>query len=383
MRPWQTSAISAIFLLTSIINVFASQPKRQRRKGRRRKLEPILSTKLNNADRESLRDRWVDILHSSYDASNAIRLETREEEEFYYSAEILADKLLTGLDEDSTNYLIARKRMTSNSFMPNVWESIAKGSTGILAIFPIAMFFLEILPPSFFSSYLNFLTNQITSINSSITPYLIPTVQTIQSSINDQLIQAQSIIASLPYLLRHIRRIQLVPLAIKLIRKCIILEAWRHIWIRLYKISKRVWQGTRVGSVKVYTKFVPAWIRRGLNSMFKSMVQAQVHGVVGSAIGGIYVDFMGGAGYAVSEIPIDESLEGALETTVDVSVDLVDAVESAVESGAVINLAESISDAISDSLSAAVEESLESAAGAISDSLDSAVDSLFDGTTIE
>jgi hypothetical protein len=310
-------------------------------------------------------------------------LETREEEEFYYSAEILADKLLTGLDEDSTNYLIARKRMTSNSFMPNVWESIAKGSTGILAIFPIAMFFLEILPPSFFSSYLNFLTNQITSINSSITPYLIPTVQTIQSSINDQLIQAQSIIASLPYLLRHIRRIQLVPLAIKLIRKCIILEAWRHIWIRLYKISKRVWQGTRVGSVKVYTKFVPAWIRRGLNSMFKSMVQAQVHGVVGSAIGGIYVDFMGGAGYAVSEIPIDESLEGALETTVDVSVDLVDAVESAVESGAVINLAESISDAISDSLSAAVEESLESAAGAISDSLDSAVDSLFDGTTIE
>lgn len=376
--------VLAVVLLTS--NVSGSPGRRSRRKNRRRQIEPI-ATKLHSS-KETLRDRWIDLLHSSYDESNAIRLENQDEQDYYYSAEMLADQLL-GLDPDNRLLLAPRRGKSANPLTSKLWESVALGSTGVVAIFPLALFFLEVLPSNFLSSAAACLAAKVTTFHTSLTPYLFPTIQTIQASVKDQLIQAQSIIASLPYLLRHLRRIQLVPLTMKLIRKCIILEAWRHIWIRIYKISKKLWKGTRVGSAKAYSKFVPAWIRRGINSTFKSMVQAQVHGVVGSAMGGIYVSIMGdGLESAMSEMPID----GVLETTVDASVDaaseqMANAVESVVESVADSSVVDAISeslssavdDAITDGLSSVIEESVESATDAISESFDSAVDSILDG----
>ena len=302
------------------------------------------------ADPEMLRNRWIAILQNSYEQSNAIRLENSEEEEYYYNAEMLADKLITGFDPD--NSLIVRGKLPS-ALASKAWNAVAIGSTGLLAVFPLVVFFNDILPLSFCFSSMSFLVGRIASMHTSITPYLLPTIETIQTSVRDQLIQAQSVIASLPYLLKHIGRIKLIPLATKLVRKCIILEAWRHIWIRIYKISRRVWKGTKVGSVKVYTKFVPAWIRRGINSTFKSMVQAQVHGVVGSAVGGFYVSFFGDGGQRMGD-----SLEEVIETSVDASVSVAgeQIVESVLESTEPV--AESvIAEAVSVGLSSAVEDS--------------------------
>lgn len=330
-----------------------------------------VTTKMTHtADKEMLRDRWVDILQNSYEPSKAIRLETLEEEEYYYTAEMLADKLLTGFDPD--NSLFVQEKLPS-ALVSKLWNAVAVGSTGLLAVFPLAVLFHDVLPSNFCLSSISFLAGKIASMHKSITPYLWPTIETIQSSVKDQLIQAQSIIASLPYLLKHIRRIQLIPLATKLVRKCIILEAWRHIWIRIYKISKRVWKGTKVGSVKVYTRFVPAWIRRGINSTFKSMVQAQVHGVLGSAVGSVYASFLGDGGPVMGD-----SLEGVIETTVDASVNVAgeQIVETAVES------AQPIADTISESLSSAVEDTVEIAVSdAITDSVASAVEDAADGVT--
>jgi hypothetical protein len=383
MRPFNTFIISIAVLANE---TRASVPRQRRSKGRRRQLEPLKSTKLDH----SIRDRWIDIISLSYDESNAIRLENRREEDFYYSSELLAEKLLTGVVKDDANFLArARKKKSTDQLVSKIWDTIALGSTGILALFPLTMLFLEVVPPSTLSSVGALFTGMYTSINSSITPYLIPTINTIQTSVRDGMIQTQSIIHSLPYLLRHIRRIKLVPLLIKVIRKCIILEAWRHVWVRVYKISKRVLRGASIGGAKAYTKFVPAWIRRGVKNMFQSMVQAQVHGVVGTAVGGGFggitfeslswptfgsssaADVMAGdisvveeAVGSVNDIPIDEALEGALESTVDASIDvLAPAVVSAVET-AVESIDDVVDSAISD-VAAAVSESLNSAVGSL------------------
>eukprot|EP00956_Cyclotella_meneghiniana_P018137 scaffold29974_cov60-Cyclotella_meneghiniana.AAC.3 len=366
--------LGAISIITSL-TCAQSSPTR-RRKSRRRQLEPV-STRLHANTKETLRERWVDILQSTYDESSAIRLETRREEEHYYSAELLADKLLNGIDED--RILLRSERVNSaNEFTSKLWESIAIGSTGFLALFPLTIIVLELLPPSFFSSSVRFLVNKLTSIHSSITPHLFPTIQAINASVKDQLIQAQSIITSLPYFLKHIRRVRLMPLVIKVLRKCVVLEAWRHIWVRVYKISKRVWKGTRVGSVKVYTKFVPAWIRRGINSMFKSAVQSQIHGVVGSAVGDIYVSILGdGLGSGINEIPVDESIEGVMETSFDLDVaageQMVGVVESAVEniaeSSITSAIAEDAMESLTEGLTSAVEESVDNAVDIISESV--------------
>lgn len=376
--------LRAVFIITVLPN-YAQSSSTRCRKNRRRQLEP-LSIRLHTNNKESLRDRWVDILQSTYDESSPIRLETRGEDENYCSAELLADKLMNGIDEDRI-FLRHEQSVSANQLTSKVWESIAIGSTGFLALFPLTILVLELLPSSFFSSSIGFLLNKLTSMHSFITPHLVPTIQTINASVKDQLIQAQSIITSLPYFFKHIGRVRLVPLVIKLLRKCVILEAWRHIWFRIYNISKQIWRGTRVGSVKVYTKFVPAWIRRGINSMFKSAVQSQIHGALGSAVGDIYVSiFSDGLGSGVNEIPLDESVEGVMETTFDLDVaageQMVDAVGSVVE-----NIAESsIADAIAEDTIESLTEGLASAvdnADIISESVDSAVDSFIDSSSAE
>jgi hypothetical protein len=388
MRSYLLYALPSVVITN---NEFASTPPR-RRKGRKRQIINHVATKLH-ANKETLRDRWIDVLNSSYDAKNAIRLENSYEEEHYFYAERLADQLLTGLD--ANHKLLVDSR--SHSPISKVWESIAIGSTGLLLLGPLVMLFVEVLPPDFLYSSVGYFLSKLAALHASVTPYLVPTIETIQASIKDQVIQAQSIIASLPYLLKNVRRIQLGPLAIKIIRKCIILEAWRHIWIRFYKISKRVWKGTRVGSVKVYTKFVPAWIRRGISSTFKSMVQAQVHGALGGAIGGIYASFTGdGMESVMDEMPIEGSLNEAIESTIDASVNvagerMVDALESVVESGAAGTLVDAVTESlsssfdevsdaiISDGLASAIEESVDSVADVVSESLDSAMDGVFEG----
>ncbi|KAL7487856.1 hypothetical protein ACHAWX_000213, partial [Stephanocyclus meneghinianus] len=399
MRPSQLCAVSIIAILTK--DTLASSSRRRRREvqRRRQRLKTYTRTKLQSRrSAETLRDRWIALLESSYDASNAVRLESRREEQSYHSAEILADKLLSEWNDDNADeYMKLSNRVPHTKsaangaiILPRLWETVAMGSTGVLAFFPICVLFVEVIPPTILSSSWTFMASAFTSIHSSITPHLIPTIHTIQSSIKDGVIQAQAIVHSLPYLLRHVRRIKLLPLFIKVIRKCIILEAWRHIWIRLFKISKRLWRGTLSGSAKAYTRLCPAWIRRGIKAMFQSMVQAHVGSAVGGVFsgitfesltwstGGMSVDvsssdviFQDGQvlenvlGSTMNDIPIDESLEAVLESTIDASVDMVapavvSAVESAVESIEEV-LDSTVTDAISESLSSAVEGSVESA----------------------
>ena len=113
--------------------------------------------------------------------------------------------------------------------------------------------------------------------------------------------------------------------------------------------------------------------------MFKSAVQSQIHGVVGSAVGDIYVSILGdGLGSGINEIPVDESIEGVMETTFDLDVaageQMVDVVESAVEniaeSSITSAIAEDAMESLTEGLTSAVEESVDNAVDIISQSVD-------------
>lgn len=183
---------------------------------------------------------------SSY--NGAVRTENRREEELYLEAEILADKLL-GLDyDDRDDYCYATdaagsKRRVEPSLLraelSAIWRAAAVAASGALIGVPIALLLARILSSDAMQA-------AISSIQSSVTPYLIPTASMIASSAKGYALQAQAVLHSMPYALRHLNRIKVRPLPIlyKLVRKCIILEAWRHIWVRVYRLTRYLWRGT-------------------------------------------------------------------------------------------------------------------------------------------
>jgi len=360
-----------------------------------------LTTIYSNNSHDTLRERWVDILsldkqyNNNCDGyTNSIRIENQNEQEYIYNAEILADKLL-GLDNNISSTL-RNNRNTSllSNELSIIWKSIAIGSSGILIGIPLLALFSSILSSNLMQSLLS-------TITTGLTPYLIPTKQLISSTLTSYRLQLQAYYHSLPYLLKHLNHIKISPgpFLYKLLRKCIILEAWRHIWIRVYKTTRYLWKGTLHKAKVGYTKFMPAFIRRGIKSMFQSMVQAQVHGVVGGVLGSVLsgVSFengiFGGSSGTSSSDGIGEDIGGSeslleststtdisdalsdsaaqgLESTVQ---DLSDSVHSVVENTVLDSVVGDSLDAVADSVGEAV---VESAGDAIADSVSDVVDSL-------
>lgn len=86
----------------------ATQSRRGSKRRKRRNLhQPRVSlssatTKLQvESNSDALRERWIDILsleQQSSSSATSVRLDNQYEQRYYYEAEILADKLLLGLD---------------------------------------------------------------------------------------------------------------------------------------------------------------------------------------------------------------------------------------------------------------------------------------------
>ena len=407
-RSWFISLLLLALLPHSTAAVAASVKQRSTAKRRKRisarqptTLSATKLTTIDNQHDDTLRERWVDILSLDKQYNNncgsyttSIRIENQNEQEYIYNAEILADKLL-GLDNNISSVL---RNNRNSSLLSNelsiIWKSIAIGSSGILIGIPLLALFSSILSSNLMQSLLS-------AITTGLTPYLLPTKQLISSTLASYKLQLQAYYHSLPYLLKHLNHIKIHPgpFLYKLLRKCIILEAWRHIWIRVYKTTRYLWKGTLHKAKIGYTKFMPAFIRRGIKSMFQSMVQAQVHGVVGGELGSVLSGvsfensiFGGSSGTSSSDgvgddiggseslleststTDISDSLSDSaaqgLESTVQ---DLSDSVSSVVEDAVVDSVVGDSIDAVADSVSDAVAES---AGDAIVDSVSDVVDSL-------
>eukprot|EP00970_Alexandrium_tamarense_P010560 scaffold2161_cov212-Alexandrium_tamarense.AAC.22 len=383
-----------------------------------RRYSSTTATKLDNSNVEVLRERWIDLL--SYDASNAIRLETREEEDFYYSAEILADKLLGYEDVVGGVSSSSRGGTAVSDEISTLWRSIAIGSSGLLFVLPTCMLFSSIFTTSTITSISTFFASFVSSMHSSITPHLIPTITSVQSSIQSGLLQAQAIVHSLPYFLRHLNRVRIrpLPLIVKIVKKCLIIEAWRHIWVRVYKLTRYIWRGTLHNANSAYVKFTPAWIRRGIKSMFQSMVQAHIHGVVGSTVGGVFggITFEslswstatgeeGGVGDSMPlaegmlddgvilnalessiqdtamEAALSESIQDALDSGLDASDDVIASATEAIVQSALESTIDSVENAVESTIAESISESL---AASVDDVLGDVVESVFsDGLDLD
>mmetsp|Transcript_29879 Transcript_29879/g.62873 ORF Transcript_29879/g.62873 Transcript_29879/m.62873 type:complete len:457 (-) Transcript_29879:142-1512(-) len=345
---------------------------------------------------ESLRERWVDLLGRR--SNNIVRSQTEEEIQFYYSAELLADKLLGLEDEDDQlKSSLLRKSVSSDKAtvtdeISMVWKSVALGSSGLLIGFPIAVFLATFLSPSSIASFASSIVSSVSSFLPDLSSTIPTSISVVQSSVipyvQSSLLQAQTVFKSL-------RHVQVVPLLIKIIRKCIILEAWRHIWIRLYKLSRFIWKGTLKNVARVYYRVFPAWIRRGVKNMFQSMVQAQVHGVMGSVAGSMMsgITFESWAWRSSSDSSLFESegigedIVGSVESTIQEAVPVEDIVSNSMSDSAAHSFQSTMQDALDSTidqscLESAVEAAAEDAiATALSDSVESSFDSAMDSVS--
>mmetsp|Transcript_20605 Transcript_20605/g.37227 ORF Transcript_20605/g.37227 Transcript_20605/m.37227 type:complete len:420 (+) Transcript_20605:94-1353(+) len=359
MRSSTPSCICYLsLLLLALLPPTTVSAKRRRSTTRRRQRQPTppsRATKLSESNsEETLRERWVDILSLEQD-SNSVRLENQQEEQYYYEAEILADKLL-GLDDSDGSTSLQKDSLKIDSLLLKelsmLWKSIAIASSVILIGIPIAALFGSIITSTM-------MQQMLASIQSSITPYLIPTLSLISTSIRNSLLQVQAIVHSMPYILRHLNHIKISPLPFlyKLIRKCIILEAWRHVWVRVYKLTRYMWVGTLNNAKSAYIRLVPSWIRRGVKSMFQSMVMAQVHGVVGglgTALSGVTFE-----SWAWSSSDDSSSSSSVLDS---------ESLDSMQDSAVNDAMAESMTDSAAQSLETAIHDAMDSVS--IDDTMD-------------
>lgn len=359
-----------------------------------------ISTLNDDSNNDSLRERWVDILSfekkqldpcSCAAPAKYIRLENQQELQYYYRAEILADQLL-GLDDDininSNRISLLRRPSTSNSLLSQelsiIWKSIVIASSGILIGIPTMVIFNTILS-----------SNIIQSISSSITPYLLPTESILSTTIQNYKSQVSAIYHSLPYMVKHINRIKLGPLLYKLLRKCLILEAWRHIWLRVYRVTRYIWRGTLHNAKLGYNKFIPSWIRRGVKSMFQSVVQGYVHGVLGGVIGSVLSDIsfeggmfggggVGGGGSGDDSISFGASddTSSLLESTTVSSMDdiiISDTISDSAAQGLESTISESVlGSAVEEIVDAVSEEAVDVVAESVTDAVESIVESVED-----
>ncbi|KAL7530216.1 hypothetical protein ACHAWF_003289 [Thalassiosira exigua] len=360
--------------------------RREGSKSKRRRRTPVAAfPRLGTASsNETLRDRWVDILSLEHDEKSSIRLETRREAQYYYESEILVDKLLGTHPGDSIHYSSPEPISLTKELL-SVWKSVALILIGI----PLLAALGAVLTSPMVQTMLS-------SMQSSITPYLVPSLSAIRSSARNAILQGQALWHSKSYLLRHLNRIRVNPgpFLYKLLRKCIILEAWRHIWVRVYKLTRYMWRGTLSRGRQTYVRFCPAWIRRGIKSMFHSMVQAHVGGMLGSALSGVtfesWADWSssgvsGSESFDASaqEVLSDDAISESMLSDAAIGHSLVDTIQSASEvaEDAADTIAESVGDAVAESAAdvigeSMVEEVVESLTTSVESSIEDAVECL-------
>lgn len=331
------------------------------------------STRLDTTPAE-LRGRWVEILAASSAAGGDLQPRVRSETARYEAAEVLADRLL-GEEQPcvAAGGPPSRGGVTFNfpagvGDLSGPWRSVLAASSVLL----LAALAGAVVASPFFR-------DAVTAANRSITPHLVPTVTVVRSSVRNAVLHVQALWYSRSYLLRHFNRVRPLPFLYKLIRKCVIIECWRHIWLRVYQLTRYMWKGTTSNAKTAYVRVVPAWIRRGVKSMFKSMVQSQVHGLVGSAAETVLegVTFESWVGYAsagdvggdaAADVVIDSAAQG-LEATVT------DALETSLQGS---DLVDSVVSGCADSMDGVAEEAIESIAESASDAVESVVDNILE-----
>ena len=266
----------------------------------------------------SLRERWVDVILSSSSiqttANNAIvRPLNRDEWRYLYETEILVDKLLGWHDDDDDddddehvhndvsslceeyNRQNYNKTTTMHRLLvSNRGSELFVANAMIISIVTVSSV-MVVLVRKFFAST-RIIQDMVSSISTFIavqqSSNIIPSsISAMQTTLRGYALHIQALWGSRSYLLRHFDRIRLVPLLLRLLRKCIILEAWRHVWVMTYKVTIKIHKSVTVQNVKLlYTKVCPGWIRRGLRNMCQGMIQSHITG----AVGGLIV--MGGGG---------------------------------------------------------------------------------------
>jgi hypothetical protein len=243
-----------------------------------------------------LRGRLVDLILSSSSiqtTTNAVvRPLNQDEWRYLYETEILVDKLL-GLHDDDDNdhvhdlsslceeYNKHNSKASIHRLLPNRGIKYVV-NTIIISIITVS---LVVLLRKFYIStrIIQDMVSFITLQQSNIIPIL--SLSAMKSTLRGYALQLQAVWSSRSYLLHHFDRIRIVPFIIRLVRRCIILEAWRHIWVITYKATRIVHKSVTVQNVKlVYTKLCPGWIRRDIRNMFQSMVQSHITGAVGGLI---------------------------------------------------------------------------------------------------
>ena len=342
------------------LHVVAAQPQKKRRTKRRS--NGALSThqklhKLNRSDETLLRDKWADILSLEQSSGNAVRLGTRQEEQYRYESEILADQLLGMAPIRGAGLLMNDRPLL---FLP--WTY----SFPLAATVAICFFALPIA---------GIIGTFLSSLHSSITPYLLPTMSIVQSTTGNYLRQGQAVLHSFPYFLRHLNRIKIKPMQLiyKVLKKCIILECWRHIWVRVYRTTSYLWKGTKSNAHSVYVRVVPGFIRRGVKSMIQSMIQGHVHGAIGGLAGTFWESTATASSSIVEPEDVLQDVSDSLVTD-SLSATATDSVQSALEATVESIAEEVVDDAI------AIETAIESAVDAVVE--DGLIDSI-DSATLE
>lgn len=362
-----TQIYCILLLYLTVLPVSSSQTQKRRRKRRGGTTSASRARhvhKINRSD-ESLRDKWLAILSLEQESMDAVRLDTRQEQ-YRYESEVLADQLL-GL-APVRGGLIKNKPL----FLPWTYS------------FPLAV----AVAICFFALPLSRIGTFISSLHSSVTPYVMPTYAIVHSTTGNYLRQIQAIMHSLPYFLRHLSGIKIKPMQLmyKILKKCIILECWRHIWVRVYKLTSYLWKGTKNNAHSAYVRVVPAFIRRGLKSLIQSMIQGHVHGAVGGLVGTFWestasssVDIVKDVSESIAADSLEDSVQSALEATVEsIAEEMDDAIDSiAIESAIDAAVDSVIEDGLLDSIDSST---LESAVEAfVEDCLDGdCIDAVFD-----
>ena len=302
--------------------------RRRQQRQRQRRSRPRLSLhraqtsqrdeKYDEYYESSLRERWVDVILSSSSiqtttANNAIvRPLNRDEWRYLYETEMLVDKLLGWHDDDDdddehvhndVSSLCEEYNRQNNNDKTTTVHRLSVSNRGselfvtnamIISIVTVSSVMVVLVRKLFVSTRI--IQDMVSSISTFITVQqssnIIPSsISAMQTTLRGYALHIQALWGSRSYLLRHFDRIRLVPLLLRLLRKCIILEAWRHVWVMTYKVTIKIHKSVTVQNVKLlYTKVCPGWIRRGLRNMCQGMIQSHITG----AVGGLIV--MGGGG---------------------------------------------------------------------------------------
>lgn len=117
-----------------------------------------------------------------------------------------------------------------------------------------------------------------------------------------------------------------IPSALRVLKKMFIMEIWRRVWLVTFHQMAKGAKSVSRGTVHMYQKYTPLWIRRGFQSLVKSSVQKAVHGTVGQWAGVVAAgasDFVAGMFNTQFESAVHDAAEEVIETALDVAAEVV------------------------------------------------------------